>query len=87
MATIGQIADAVRSAAVGSLQRTGCRSSECAQRMSITEAGVWDLIERHALRAYRWAGWGDVAVQPAIVTGVVPRSAERKKQRRLPARR
>jgi hypothetical protein len=27
MATIGQIADAVRSAAVGSLQRTGCRSS------------------------------------------------------------
>lgn len=42
---------------------------ECAERMGITVEQLWGLIESHALRAHRWGGWGDVMVQPAIVSG------------------
>jgi predicted DNA-binding transcriptional regulator AlpA len=50
---------------------------ECAKRMGISVNDVWDLIDSRALRAYRYAGWGDTVVQPAILTGSFrPRKVE-----------
>ncbi|ORA82091.1 hypothetical protein [Mycobacterium malmoense] len=42
---------------------------ECAKRMNITTEQVFELVSSHALRAYRWGGWGDIVVQPAILSG------------------
>ncbi len=42
---------------------------ECAKRMNISVEQVFELVSSHALRAYRWGGWGDVLVQPAILSG------------------
>jgi hypothetical protein len=46
---------------------------ECAARMNISVNDVFDLVDSHALRAYRWGGWGEVFVQPAILTSFPPR--------------
>lgn len=42
---------------------------EAARRMNLTEDQVLDLVDRRALRARRYAGWGhvEVEVEPAIV--------------------
>jgi hypothetical protein len=40
---------------------------EAAVLMGLTAAQVLDLVERRALRAVRWGGWGQIMVQPAIV--------------------
>lgn len=40
--------------------------------MNITEAEVMDLIAQRALKARRYAGWGQLEVRPAI-TNVEPR--------------
>ena len=45
---------------------------ECARWMNITEAEVMVLIAQRALKARRYAGWGQLEVQPAI-TNVEPR--------------
>ncbi|MCV7179539.1 hypothetical protein [Mycolicibacterium sphagni] len=58
---------------------------ECGQRMGLTSDQVVDLIERHALRAYRYGGWGEVMVQPAIVN-VLPKRKTEAKPRGRPRR-
>jgi hypothetical protein len=58
---------------------------ECAQRMGISVDEVWELVDRHALKAYRYAGWGEPLVQPAILSGAAapkrksPRTSSRRK--------
>jgi hypothetical protein len=58
--------------------------AECAKRMGISVNDVFDLVDSHALRAYRWGGWGEVFVQPAILTppSFPPRKVELKKRPR-----
>lgn len=60
---------------------------ECAERMNLTAEQVWDLIAAHALRAYRWAGWGEVLVQPALLTGAVTTRGRDATVARVPKRR
>jgi hypothetical protein len=52
---------------------------EAARRMELTTEQVMDLVDRRALRARRYAGWGAVAVEvePAI-TNVKPKPAVRR---------
>ncbi|MCU1701370.1 MAG: hypothetical protein JWR34_7433 [Mycobacterium sp.] len=38
-----------------------------ARRMGLTVEQVMELVERHALRARRYGGWGEIEVEPAIV--------------------
>lgn len=52
---------------------------EAARRMDLTTDQVMDLVDRRALRARRYAGWGtvEVEVEPAI-TNVKPKPAARR---------
>lgn len=40
---------------------------ECARRMNLSPPQVMELVSKQALRAYRWGGWGEVLVEPAVV--------------------
>jgi hypothetical protein len=44
---------------------------ECAARMGISSDEVWDLIERHASRAYGYGGWDEPLVRLAL-TNIAP---------------
>jgi hypothetical protein len=59
---------------------------EAAQRMDLTVEQVMELVEKHALRAYRWGGWGQVMVEPAI-TNVTPARRKPAAKRQPPAKR
>lgn len=37
---------------------------ECARRMNLSTEQVMELVSKHALRAYRHGGWGEVLVEP-----------------------
>ena len=50
---------------------------EAATRMALPVERVLELIEQGALRAYRYAGWGEILVQPAILSGAVPKKKAR----------
>jgi hypothetical protein len=52
---------------------------EAARRMNLTREQVLDLVERRALRARRYAGWGqlEIEVEPAIVN-VKPKPAAKR---------
>jgi hypothetical protein len=52
----------------------------------ITEAEVMDLIAQRALKARRYAGWGQLEVQPAI-TNVEPRKRAPAKRKTAAAKR
>ncbi len=59
----------------GYAENTFVPLDEAAERMNLTEQQVLDLIERGGLLARRYAGWGPIEVEPAIITPRKPRSA------------
>ena len=60
---------------------------EAARRMNLTVEQVLDLVNQHVLRAYRWGGWGEILVQPAITNKTPRKTAKRRPATRRPASR
>ncbi len=57
--------------------------AEAAERMNLTEDQVYNMAVRGVLRSRRWAGWGDIEVEPAIVN-VPPRPPRKRPAKRAP---
>ncbi|ODR23058.1 hypothetical protein BHQ19_18360 [Mycolicibacterium porcinum] len=57
-------------------------AEECAARLGLPVERVVELVERRVLRAYRYAGWGELLVQPALIPGVTTSTTPRTRKPR-----